>query len=113
MKLNCPNCGAPIDKETNKCPYCNTSYFDFSDIDIDGEEPFYLRIKKGDTYIVSLVRAKNTNIIFTEERTTFYGGKGGYTKLANAISSSSVKLDIEFQSVLDKDGTLFQINKNI
>lgn len=111
MKLNCPNCGAPIDKETNKCPYCNTSYFDFSNIDIDNEEPFYLKIKKGDIYIVSLVRAKNTNITFTTDSVTFYGSKNSNTKLGNVTTSSSVELDIEFQSVLDKDGTLFQIVK--
>lgn len=111
MKLNCPNCSAPIDKETNKCPYCNTSYFDFSNVDIDNEEPFYLRIKKGDIYIVSLVRAKNTNITFTTDSVTFYGYSD--TKLGNATTSSSVEIDIEFQSVSDKNGTLFQINKNI
>ena len=27
---NCPNCGAPLEAEVNKCPYCGTSYFDFS-----------------------------------------------------------------------------------
>ena len=24
--LNCPNCGAPIDFELTKCPYCRTFY---------------------------------------------------------------------------------------
>ena len=111
MKLNCPNCGAPINKETNKCPYCNTSYFDFSNVDIDNEEPFYLRIKKGDIYIVSLVKAKNTNITFTTDSVTFYGY--GDKKLGNVTTSSSVEIDMEFQSVLDKNKTLFQIIKNI
>ena len=23
---NCPNCGAPIDKSLDKCPYCSTPY---------------------------------------------------------------------------------------
>lgn len=111
MKLNCPNCGAPIDKETNKCPYCNTSYFDFSNVDIDNEEPFYLRIKKGDIYIVSLVRAKNTNITLTTDSVAFYGY--GDKKLGNVTTSSSVEINMEFQSVLDKNKTLFQIIKNI
>ena len=110
MKLNCPNCGAPIDKETNKCPYCNTSYFDFSNVDIDNEEPFYLRIKKGDIYSL-FSKSKNTNITFTEELVTFYGY--GDKKLGNVTTSSSVEIDIEFQSVLDKNETLFQISENI
>ena len=36
---NCPNCGAPNDPHLNKCPYCGTSYFDLTAIDIaDGKE---------------------------------------------------------------------------
>jgi len=32
---NCPNCAAPYDAALNKCPYCGTSYFDMSCIDIN------------------------------------------------------------------------------
>lgn len=34
-KLNCPNCGAPFEIETHKCPYCGTSYFDMGCIDFE------------------------------------------------------------------------------
>lgn len=26
MKTNCPNCGAPIEPISSKCPYCDTPY---------------------------------------------------------------------------------------
>lgn len=26
MNTNCVNCGAPIDRKLNKCPYCGTPY---------------------------------------------------------------------------------------
>ena len=42
---NCPNCGAPEDVELNKCPYCGTSYFDMSAIDMEMHEPFFLKIR--------------------------------------------------------------------
>ena len=42
---NCPNCSAPYNVELNKCPYCGTSYYDLSAIDITTHEPFYLKIK--------------------------------------------------------------------
>lgn len=46
---NCENCGAPIDMETDKCPYCGTSYFDFSNIEIDApivlKPPIILKLK--------------------------------------------------------------------
>ena len=35
---NCINCGAPIEHNTTKCPYCNTSYFDFTNIDFDNKD---------------------------------------------------------------------------
>lgn len=42
---NCPNCGAPIDIDKNKCAYCGTSNFDLSCIPLF--EPFYLRLNLG------------------------------------------------------------------
>lgn len=42
---NCPNCGAPIDPNADKCSYCDTSYFDISCIPIG--EPFCLRLNVG------------------------------------------------------------------
>lgn len=55
-KLKCPNCGAPISVENNKCPYCDVSYFDLSFIDINNNEPFYLKIRIGKTTLTQLVR---------------------------------------------------------
>jgi len=44
-KRNCPNCAAPYDVDLNKCPYCGTSYYDLSALDLASSEPFYLKIK--------------------------------------------------------------------
>ena len=42
---NCPNCGAAIDVEQNKCPYCGTPYIDLCCI--QSCEPFTLRVNVG------------------------------------------------------------------
>jgi hypothetical protein len=44
---NCPNCGAPLEAEINKCPYCGTSYFDFSicQVGVDDKTPIVLKFK--------------------------------------------------------------------
>ena len=42
---NCLNCGAPYDINENKCPYCGTSYYDLSALDLSNNEPCYLKIK--------------------------------------------------------------------
>lgn len=39
---NCPNCGAAVDFENNKCSYCGTSYYDLSCMKMD--EPFFMSI---------------------------------------------------------------------
>lgn len=36
MITNCVNCGAPIDRKLNKCPYCDTPY-DYSDFNASFE----------------------------------------------------------------------------
>lgn len=42
---NCPNCGSPYDPSLNACPYCGTSYFDLTGINLTDKEPVFLKIK--------------------------------------------------------------------
>lgn len=39
MSTNCVNCGAPIDRKLNKCPYCGTPY-DYSGFNANLENAF-------------------------------------------------------------------------
>ena len=58
---NCPNCGAPIDYEHNKCGYCGTSYYDLACIPMD--EAFFLRINVGENKtILTRVILRNASI---------------------------------------------------
>ena len=85
MKINCPNCAAPIEPELNKCPYCGTTYFDMSCIDFENEKPFYLKIKtkyKGfDCYITQFVKPKLTTIEQSYSTNDITGGRGNLTIL--------------------------------
>lgn len=54
---NCPNCSAPYDVALSKCPYCGTSYFDMSAIDIGSGQPLYIKLKCGNTVVTSKVIA--------------------------------------------------------
>ena len=65
---NCPNCGAPIDYEKNKCVYCGTWYYDFSCIPSD--RPFFLRINTGENRTV-LARTILHNAMLTIAPNTF------------------------------------------
>lgn len=85
MKINCPNCAAPIEPELNKCPYCGTTYFDMSCIDFENEKPFYLKIKTKwngiDCYITQFVKPKLTTIEQSYSINDITGGRDNLTIL--------------------------------
>ena len=99
-KLNCPNCGAPISADNNKCPYCNTSYFDLSSIDINNNEPFYLKIKMGKMTLTQLVRVlPDMNINLESNSCSFYGSLGN--KLYEFTTSNNMFTDLKFEAIVD------------
>lgn len=59
---NCKNCGAPIDIKSNKCPFCGTSYFDLSDIEID--KPVFLKIKFNNQLLITKACCTSCDINF-------------------------------------------------
>ena len=42
---NCVNCGSAKDVNETVCPFCGTSYFDLTDIDLCGNKLCILRLK--------------------------------------------------------------------
>ena len=44
---NCVNCGSAKEADAKVCPFCGTSYFDFTDIDLDGKHPCIVRFAHG------------------------------------------------------------------
>lgn len=95
---NCPNCGAPYDINLNTCPYCKTSYFDMSCIDIDDREPFYLKLKiNGMVFTSKVVADPNMSI---EVRTD---GVSAVDTIGNILLrktvSKNAEIDIRFFSV--------------
>ena len=42
---NCPNCGAALDMDSCKCPYCGTLYYDLSVVPTG--EMFLMKVKDG------------------------------------------------------------------
>lgn len=59
QKSNCPNCGAPVDNDLGKCPYCGTNYFNIIDI---GEEPMTVRFNFGGSQITARGLIKATTL---------------------------------------------------
>lgn len=42
---NCLNCGSPLDPFLSICPYCGTSYFDLTSLDLINKQPVFLKLK--------------------------------------------------------------------
>ena len=47
-KTNCVNCGHGKDPDAIKCPFCGTTYFDMTGIDVSGKTPVILMLKNYD-----------------------------------------------------------------
>ena len=106
---NCPNCGAPYDVILNRCPYCGTSYFDLSAIDICSAEPFYLKLKSGNaTYTSKVVVKEDASITISKDVADVVNGWGDV--VGRVVTSQSVDIDIGFKSVADgKDSALLTV----
>lgn len=96
---NCPNCGAPYDIHLNTCPYCNTSYFDMSAIDIGSTEPFYLKLRMGNSVFTSKVVASSSEVIFDSNscHADFTGDDGAPIKTVRIMPN--IDININFRSI--------------
>lgn len=95
---NCPNCAAPYDVALNKCPYCGTSYFDMSCIDINNEKPFYLKLRTGNFTFVSKVIAE-ADCCITFSTDAKYTMDGYSQSLSPVITKHHTDIDLHFESV--------------
>lgn len=103
MRLrNCPNCGAPYETDLNKCPYCGTSYYDLSALDITAREPFYLKIKTKmnghPCYITQLVKPRaDMSIEMSSETVDVIGSSGN--SICSFTKGMSLTTNLSFEAV--------------
>ena len=106
---NCPNCGAPNDPHLNKCPYCGTSYFDFTSIDIADGKPMFLKIKVGDRIITQLVYPDpDVSIECNVESRDIMASNGLFTRIYTGISCTT---DIQFHSIPDEYNRIYTVEE--
>lgn len=99
MDRNCPNCGAPYDADLSKCPYCGTSYFDMSCIDIGEQRPFYLKLRYGD-YILTAKVVAELKTIERYQRSICY--KEPFSRRIHRIHGvPNIDIDMRFTTVRD------------
>ena len=109
---NCLNCGAPFDPDEEKCPYCGTSYYDMSAIDINDDKPFMLKIKMGSMYVTQLVRVSpDISFDITSDTVDYINDLG--VPLQRFCTNQSLNINMMFEAVPQKDNTLLTVRTNI
>ena len=112
-KTNCVNCGASKDTSEIKCPFCGTTYLDFTAIDFASNDPvvceFVLpyRMNNARAIMSMVARPYLTEIKQTSEEVTAYSS-GGYP-LCSFTAQQDMSVGIEFRPVVRKEKELFNI----
>ena len=107
---NCPNCGAPYDVELNKCPYCGTSYFDLSCLQIDSD-PFYLKIRTIDGQILTQ-KCMLKNVGINIEPYYVYATDHRGNAIASVVNNTAMTTTLELQNIAE-DGILSTYYKEV
>lgn len=87
---NCPNCGSPYNPFLSTCPYCGTSYFDLTSLDLTNKEPVFLKLKTLiDNKPIEITLFVRPELKFIEINTgTEYAYGGPYYNLKSAITTN-------------------------
>lgn len=101
-KLNCPNCGAPLDGE--KCFYCGTTFYDFASLEIG--TPCYIRLRFGDMKMTFKAVPDIASVNITNNYYDVCDASG--TKLHQLDAGQDLNLDVHFRTV-SNDGKLATI----
>ena len=109
-KTNCVNCGSAKDIDALKCPFCGTTYLDFTAIDFDSDAPvvcsFVLPWVKEKT-IMQMVAIPHLDAITAEPTFCTYHGDGLRLSMEDSME---VNVGVSFRPVM-RNGALFSIRK--
>ena len=105
MKYNCPNCGAVVESDIRKCPYCGIQYLDISHINFNEKNPIVLKLKivDGDdpTYITQCVLPRVDLDVSRDYKEI--ANSDSYL-LAKLITGTHIHTNLSFDSIPMYDG---------
>lgn len=93
---NCVNCGSAKEESASVCPFCGTSYFDFTDIDLGCRKPCVIRFKQDDMILQMKAYVTDAEFKFFQDTVDITGVDGTKRYLS---TNRGVKAHIEFVSV--------------
>lgn len=113
-KTNCVNCGSAKDTSEIKCPFCGTTYLDFTAIDFSSGDPVVCQfiLPYSDNVRLSMLaipRLKRINIDYSDCTTLYADGMA----VSHVYNSSPIpEFDISFIPIADKNDHLFSLATN-
>lgn len=109
-KTNCINCGSAKDTSEIRCPFCGTTYLDFTAIDFSSEDPVVCQfvLPYLNRQILSMVAIPQlNNITCTSSNIIFTDGLSSYSRCIT--DSYDMDVGISFKPLIRKDGSIFSI----
>lgn len=109
-KTNCVNCGASKDTSDIKCPFCGTTYLDFTAIDFSSRDPVICQfvLPYSDKQILSMVAIPQlNNITLNSSDISFNDGLSLYNRYIT--DSYDMDVEISFKPLTKNDGSIFSI----
>lgn len=101
---NCPNCGAPV--VSNKCDYCGTYIFDFSQIKMG--EPCWVSVDLGDGHKRLLhVILNNASVDVDCNEISSYADN----RIVDVIRVPDITLDMSFYVIAEDKTGLLSVTK--
>ena len=100
MRTNCVNCGAAIETDATKCPFCGTSYFDLTAIDFTSRDPVALKLRlpcQGGTILLSMMARPHFETL--EDRWDMVEVHSSIGHLLEIPRSRTVSANISFDAV--------------
>ena len=95
-KTNCINCGAAKDIEEIKCPFCGTSYFDMTAIDLNEGLPVALTVRKGQMVIQMLALPELKAVEIAEENIRVFDHGSCVGQITKSRSATA---ELEFKAI--------------
>lgn len=95
MLKNCPNCGAPVDGYIDRCPYCKTHVYDFSEMEVNGA-PIFLKIRDGKNTVIVPVVCTNLRVEVVPEEMHYRTGDG---RTKSVLCGQRIEIDARFSNV--------------
>ena len=99
--LNCPNCGAPVQKDY--CPYCGSVFLDWACFDLN--KPTFVKIKKenGDIVLVKL-RPRSISATVDYAESVLYADDTPYITMRRPERKIEAEFDVvPFKHYLSKE----------